>query len=286
MVSTAHVNAAFLALAEHSEVAASVCAAVSTLSIDGATEVRRLCTASRIAQSQSMRVQEFLTASVEQGLFRRRTELTWEPALLELHAALAPMFAGCALYKQRVHRDRDVVEVVITKPSAPSRFNDELTAVHGGGWGLIDTEEALPAIAEAASRRFCVMTPYVDAVGAPVVANLFQRAAPGVRKVLIVRAEANDEMPVGLEAIRPILKELDVSVLNFRLERGSFRGSETSHAKVVLADDVLAYVGSLNMNRWSLGYSLELGVRLRGASARDIARVVDAAERVCSPLRC
>ena len=286
MVSTAQVNAAFLALAEHSEVAASVCAAVSAHRVGGATEIRRLCTASGIALSQSIRVQEFLTASAEQGLFRRRTELTWEPASLELHAALAPMFTGCALYKQRVHRDRDVVEVVITKPPAPSRFNDELAALQGGGWGLIDTEEALPAIAEAASERFCLMTPYVDAVGAPVVANLFQRVAPDVRKVLIVRAEANDEMPLGLEAVRPILKELNVSVLNFRVERGSARGNETSHAKVVLADDVLAYVGSLNMNRWSLEYSLELGVRLRGAAARDIARVVDAAERVCSSLRC
>ncbi len=169
------------------------------------------------------------------------------------------MFAGCALYKQRVHRDRDVVEVVVTKPPAPSRFNDELAAAHGAGWGLIDSGEALPAIAEAAHERFFVMTSYLDAVAAPVVANLFQRVARGVRKVLIVRAEANDEIPVELGAVRPILKELNVAVLNFRVERDSVIGNETSRAKVVLADDILAYVGSLNMNRWSLSYSLELG---------------------------
>ncbi|WP_375577271.1 phospholipase D-like domain-containing protein [Paracidovorax oryzae] len=73
---------------------------------------------------------------------------------------------------------------------------------------------------------------------------------------------------------------LNVSVLSFRLEREGLAGNETSHAKVVLADGHTAYVGSLNMNRWSLEYSLEVGVCVTGRSAALIANVVDAAERV------
>jgi phosphatidylserine/phosphatidylglycerophosphate/cardiolipin synthase-like enzyme len=57
-----------------------------------------------------------------------------------------------------------------------------------------------------------------------------------------------------------------------------------SHAKVVLADDHTAYVGSLNMNR-SFEYSLEVGVCVYGRSAALIAEVVSAAERVSVPMR-
>ena len=92
-------------------------------------------------------------------------------------------------------------------------------------------------------------------------------------------------MPAGLRHVAAELAALDVRVLSFRIERADAAGNETSHAKVVLADDHTAYVGSLNMNRWSLAFSLELGVCVKGRSARLIADVVNAAERVSVPMR-
>jgi phosphatidylserine/phosphatidylglycerophosphate/cardiolipin synthase-like enzyme len=149
---------------------------------------------------------------------------------------------------------------------------------------MVDTKQALPGIAEAARTRFCVMTPYVDEIGAPILVNLFARAPKGVRCVLISRADSGDLLPVGLKGVAGELASLGVTVLSFRVEREDAAGNETSHAKVVLADDHTAYVGSLNMNRWSLEYSLELGVCVTGRSAALIANVVDAAECVSLPL--
>ena len=51
---------------------------------------------------------------------------------------------------------------------------------------------------------------------------------------------------------------------------------ETFHAKILLADDDKAYIGSANMTRWSRDFSMERGVILRGPSVRPVATLVDA----------
>jgi phosphatidylserine/phosphatidylglycerophosphate/cardiolipin synthase-like enzyme len=53
-------------------------------------------------------------------------------------------------------------------------------------------------------------------------------------------------------------------------------GYETFHAKVILSDDRMAYVGSAHMTQPSLSVSMELGVLLKGDSVKTPARVVDA----------
>ena len=280
----AEVRELFLRLARHADVAGPICASVSSANSAEATDVRRICTLAGIALARAGEVESFLSAAADAGLFTRTSQLSWRPVLLELHTELAPLFLGAGLYRSEIHSDRDKVQVVVTKPRAPSRFTQELLA-GTGDWGLIDTKEALPGIAESARSRFCVMTPYVDSVGAPILVNLFARAPAGARRVLISRAEAGDLTPVSLKEVAADLAALNVQVLSFRIERAGAAGNEMSHAKVVLADDHTAYVGSLNMNRWSFEYSLEVGVCVYGRSAALIAEVVSAAERVSVPMR-
>lgn len=278
------VRDAFVRLAVHSDVAGAVCSSVAAGQLTEPTEVRRICTTSGIAMARAGEVEAFLEAAAKTGLFQRTSHLTWRPVSRSLHAELAPMFTGACLYRTEVHSDHDRVQVVVTKPPSPSRFTKELLAA-AGEWGMVDTKEALPGIAESARTRFCVMTPYVDEIGAPILVNLFARAPKGVRRVLISRADSGDLLPAGLKGVSRELADLGVNVLSFRVEREDAAGNETSHAKVVLADAHTAYVGSLNMNRWSLEYSLELGVCVTGRSAGLIADVVDAAERVSAPMK-
>lgn len=274
----------FVALAPQCDLAAALLSAVAGRKVSGPMEVRKICSCAGISQARVSDVQQLLCRLVGHGLFARRSELTWEPIQTALHEELAPMLRGAALYRDQVHRDLNHVEVVITRPPAPSLFNAKLLRSRGGGWGLVDTKEALPAIAEAARRRFCVMSPFVDDVGAPILINLFSCAPEGVTKTLITRADATGNLPLPLAAVATELRDLQVKVLSFRLERPDANGNEVSHAKVVLADDIMAYVGSLNMNRWSLEYSLEVGVRLHGEAAGDVARVVDVIEALSTLL--
>lgn len=55
---------------------------------------------------------------------------------------------------------------------------------------------------------------------------------------------------------------------------------ETFHAKIVLADEDLAYVGSANLLGSGDGTSLEAGVLVDGRAALQVARLVDGVLRV------
>ena len=274
------VKEAFRLLAPHCEVAAGVCAAVAEGRFAGSTDIRGICTASGIAQARSAEMESFLTAAERLSLFKRRSASDWRAGRQDLHARLAPLLAGAAMYRADVHEDTDVVQVVVTLPPEPSAVALELRNLASGMWGMVDTKEVLPALAERAKRRFCVMTPFIDEVGAPIVRNLFERSRSCHRKSLIIRSTPEGELPPGVQAIRRDLDALGVEIRSFRIDRAESAGYETFHAKVLLADDDEVYVGSANMTRWSFEQSLELGVLVRGKAARTIARVVDAIESV------
>jgi phosphatidylserine/phosphatidylglycerophosphate/cardiolipin synthase-like enzyme len=76
--------------------------------------------------------------------------------------------------------------------------------------------------------------------------------------------------------LRPALAQLGVEVYDYAIPRPAGAGTETFHAKVVLADDNYAYVGSANMNKSSLEYSMELGILVRGEAATLVSKVIDA----------
>ena len=70
-----------------------------------------------------------------------------------------------------------------------------------------------------------------------------------------------------------------VSVLKYDIEHDrSLRhlGYESFHAKILLADDDKAYVGSSNMNRYSRDHSMECGIVVRGPGAKPVSALVDA----------
>lgn len=277
-------RALFLRLAVHSDVAGAVCASVAEGAFSDATEVRKICTIAGVAMARAAEVEEFLQVASSAQLFQRTSQRTWRPLAPQQHRELAPLFVGASLYRSEVHSDRDTVQVVVTKPPAPSKFTSQLLE-SAGDWGMADTKETLPGIAESARSRFCVMTPYIDDIGASILLNLFARVRHGVERILISRAETGDRAPASLRKVASEFAALNVRALSFRVGREDAFGNETSHAKVVLADDHTAYVGSLNMNRWSFEYSLEVGVCVRGHSAALVAEIVNAAERVSVPMQ-
>jgi phosphatidylserine/phosphatidylglycerophosphate/cardiolipin synthase-like enzyme len=72
------------------------------------------------------------------------------------------------------------------------------------------------------------------------------------------------------------LQVLGVQVYDYALPREGGKGIETFHAKLVLADDVMAYVGSSNMTWGSLEHSMELGLVVTGVAPKRLAVLTDA----------
>jgi len=271
---------ALKALSAHSAVGGLICGAVSDGQLSGTRDVRRICSLSGIAQSRTGEALGFLIEASGLGLVEQVSELNWRVSQAQVLAELAPLLQAVHLYRTEIHQDADIVDVVLTKPPNPSQIAKTLEGMLLGTWGLLDTREVLPSIAENAIERFVVMTPFLDEVGGNILLALFQHVRPSVRKQLILRTTAEGSLPAGYQAIAGSLSTLGVEVFNFRLEKGEASGTETFHAKVVLADDTKAYVGSSNMNKWSFQYSLELGLLVSGKAASRISQIVDAATKV------
>jgi len=273
----------FLALAKRPDVAAAICGAAVDGSWTGQASVSAICSAAHLPLTRQGDVDAVLKAGASQGLFRQLSPLRWSvivdaPAVWQL----ALMLAGAAAYIEGIHRDADDVEVVLTKPLRPSELERALREAGYEHVGLIATGEMFTTMAAGAQSQFTVMTPFLDLAGADSLIRLYENTATDVARRLIIRTSPSG-LPDGYVAAADALRHLSVEVFDYRLDREG-GGFETFHAKVVLADREWAYVGSSNMNQWSLAYSMELGVSLRGRAAGRIARVIDAVLRVASPV--
>lgn len=274
---------AFSALASHAAIAEGVCGLTAAGCLTQSTGLRAICTALGLSQASASTVERVLEMGKSVGLFEASSDLSWRAINQSLACELQPLLAGARLYLEKVHRDENLVEVVLTKPAKPSAMADHLERTLQGSWDLRDTRELLPKIAEQSRNAFAIVTPFLDEVGASIVANLFERThAPD--RLLVLRADPRGAPPVGLASIRSRIDALGVDVRNFRAERPGGNGFETFHAKVVLADDDAAYLGSANMLQWSFTYSLELGCYVRGKAASRIADVVRAIRAVSAPM--
>lgn len=261
-------------LSPHAAVAANIFRAAQAGLLSALVSLRSLCDVSGVAQARAVEVQKVLFAAAEFGLFQTSDSISWKyRGSQEQAVRLALLLEAIALYQREVHVDRDVVSVVLTEPVRPSQLAERLEASLKGTHGIEQTTRHFFQLAEQATQRLTVMTPFLDENAAPFVRELFE-SAHALRRELIVRSDANGVLPAGLTIISASLKERGVRVFNFRRERLT-GGNETFHAKVVLADDT-CYVGSFNMTRWSMQYSLELGLASKGAAARRIGEILDA----------
>lgn len=273
----------FLALAKRPDVAAAICEAAADGSWSGSALVTAICSAAHLPLTRQSDVDAVLRAGASHEIFCQHSPLTWSPKSdAQTMRQLALMLAGASAYVNSVHRDVDEVEVVLTKPLRPSELERSLREAGYEQVGLVATGEMFAAMAAGSRSRFTVMTPFLDLAGAKALVRLYEKTADRVARRLIIRTSPSG-LPDGYIATAEALRKLGVHVFDYRLEREG-GGFETFHAKVVLADRDWAYVGSTNMNQWSLAYSMELGVSLRGRAAGRIARVLDAVLRIASPV--
>lgn len=280
----ARISDAIRLLSPHSGVASLICDAATRDKLGGMLNVRALCTYCGIAQSRAGEVVNFLSKAKTLGLVRQVSELNWQICNLPAMCELAPMFQAIHIYRQQVHQDENTVEVVLTKPPNPSALTKTLENMLLGTWGLLDTRDILPSIAEKAKERFVVMTPFLDEFGSQILVDLYRNVDKAAKKQLILRMTPDGQLPLGYLSEAKELKKLGVDVYNFRLERTEELGTETFHAKVVLADHACAYVGSTNMNKWSFQYSLELGLMVSGVAASRVGHIVDAILKISTKI--
>jgi len=250
-----------------------------------AVDATSLAASAGLGVTDELGTQQVLLELARLGLVMRQGEqYVASGALQSGLGTLAVAFAGVDYYRERVHRDQTLARVVLTRPELSTTLESRLLE---RGWRLSaieSTDQAFLGIARCASRRFVVLTPFLDNKGAIWLRRLIGLVPADVCVVLVLRGleDATRSDAAGYAGIRAWLTQRGVRVMNYGLQRAG-GGRESFHAKVILADDRLAYVGSANVTGWSLDYSMELGVVLDGQAAAEIGEVVDAVLQAATP---
>ena len=201
-----------------------------------------------------------------------------------LHAAV---LRGVAYAKYR-QRDSNEIDITLSPPAHPSRLM-EILPKQGFAWTrLYDTKDSLVELASQAQRRLVIVSPFLDAEGLRWIVQLFEATAEkAVDRMLIVRGRDRVENEVLCNQQSRLSSE-NISVLSYAITHDpAFRSPaiETFHAKILLADNDKAYIGSANMTRWSRDFSMECGVILKGPSVKPVATLVEAIMKVSNHWR-
>ena len=277
---TAFERAVTAGLSYKANLAASLLDAWANLPEDSVQSVRSLIDSAQLGVTEERATRELFNHAIELGLLEA-TPSGFRPRAGAHSRFRRLAFALNAIdyYQSAIHRDATVVQVVLTKPPRPSVLGQELSAL---GWRTADlepTQHAFHGMVRSAQRRVVVMTPFFDNTGALWLQELLSYVAKSAERVLILRSledPARKDYPSGFDSIAFWLNAQGVKVFNYSIPREEGAGRETFHAKVVLCDRSVAYLGSSNLTAASLEHSMEMGVVLQGSAAASVAEVVDA----------
>jgi phosphatidylserine/phosphatidylglycerophosphate/cardiolipin synthase-like enzyme len=199
---------------------------------------------------------------------------------------LSMIFNAIDTYKSRVQKNDTEVKLVTTTPDRALALEQELT---NAGWQMPraeDTDESMVDLFAGAARRILVMTPFLDFRGGQILKSLLERTRPEIEISVILRnldRPDRPDYPVGYTFLREFLSKRGARLFDYTLQHEPGAAVETFHAKLVLADDQRAYVGSANMTGASFENSVELGVLLTGKAARQLSHIAEAIMRCARP---
>lgn len=242
----------------------------------GAWDTARLCSAARASIAPGDAVQVLCGLEITGICARSDDGESWSTELSRNELLrLATLLRGADQFR-RLRQDAPQLEFVVTMPMAPSYLAAALPERPGRPGGYLPTGAALQRIAQAAQQRVVAMTPFIDSYGFSWLRTVFE-ASPAPQKILILRDAGRYAVDLSVHQAE-WLQSHGVGVWDYHLAHPAGARPlplETFHAKIVLADECLAYVGSANFLGSGDGTSLEAGVIVDGRAAVQVARLVD-----------
>jgi PLD-like domain len=189
-------------------------------------------------------------------------------------------FLQGAAAMQATKPDSGTAIAVVTMPPSPSAIATALPATGLAYAALVATNHAFERVAREATTSFTIMTPFLNDDGLVFALELFRQTRASQRR-LVVRLSGKTRGVVDRGWCG--LDEGGVEVFNYCLPTADGQ-YETFHAKVVIADRDLAYVGSANMTAFAR-HSMELGILADGRAAHVVANVVQGVLRIAKRVR-
>jgi hypothetical protein len=191
--------------------------------------------------------------------------------------ALAAALQGAAIGRRLSH-DKENPVVAATMPLGVGTLGSILPDLGLQHVSLETTDTVFTEIARSAQNDFTIFAPFLNEEGVLWIRDLLT-SSPAANRALIVR-----DWSRARHQFVPIMAELsahNVKILDYFLQHKD--GYETFHAKLLVADDTRAYVGSANFLRYRKN-SLELGVMVKGHTARTIRFISEALKEISRPV--
>jgi hypothetical protein len=108
------------------------------------------------------------------------------------------------------------IELAVTMPLVPSHLEKELASTFGLPGGFLTTSAAFSRLAEAASRRLVVMTPFIDAGGFRWLRRIFEATRAECQKIVVLRNTDQYTLELGVQHA-DWLRAMQVSVRDYHL---------------------------------------------------------------------
>jgi hypothetical protein len=141
--------------------------------------------------------------------------------------------------------DRALCEPVV---SIPSPLRGPLNARIPG---LLTTDQVFRRLLETAQRSLKIFSPYVD--------NCFTGMAQDARVPIQIVTSLRDAKAKSSPVLERFATTRPLAVRYLREMQGKVQMYQV-HAKMILADDTMAYIGSANFTDTSLHYNFEMGI--------------------------
>ena len=184
--------------------------------------------------------------------------------------ALGGRLRGFVEGRRAAEKRAGVVTPIVTLPQTSTVLRDSL-GVNDASYG---TRDGFAYVTGRATERVVFLIPFMDQVGADLVVSL-ARTSNAHRRFLVTRPDSKGNRFYARHVASLVAAGVEVMEYWHPRPEGSQPAAETFHAKLVLGDDDLVYVGSSNLMASSLEGGLECGVILEGKFAKPFRDIID-----------
>ena len=125
---------------------------------------------------------------------------------------------------RRMRLNPAAIELAVTMPLLPSHLEKELASTSDRPGGFLTTSAAFSRLAETASRRLVVMTPFIDASGFRWLRRVFETTRTNCQKIVVLRNTDQYTVELGVQHA-DWLRAMQVSVRDYHLSHSAAEGA-------------------------------------------------------------
>ena len=169
-------------------------------------------------------------------------------------------------------------KVVITLPL----FNEFGIAKHleDEQLDIMDLKDSFSMLFVSAKETIYICSPFLEYEGIePYVNILLEKGIEGVKIYILAREIGSKNPSKRRDGIKQIYDMFQERGVNFQIRNYHFtyanKVASSIHAKMIIVDNRLAYVGSGELRRNSLERNFEVGLIVEGKTAQNLAKIFE-----------